>query len=463
MTAFATIDPAGNVTQRPSTSLSSAPRFTAPRFPTLRVVSANPRMLLVRPAASTFMARYMRRFPARRFGDNLILHSHLPPLTGKAYSRFVDHHLVGRKPGPSHAQIGLTNACPQNCEYCYNKHRTGTRMDTPTILQAVDDLREAGVCWLGLTGGEPLLNRDIIDITAHASPDMAVKLFTTGVGLTPSLARDLAAAGVFSVCVSLDHWEADRHNASRRYPRAFQEAIEAIRVLKEVSGLHVSVSSVLSRSMIQTGQTEQLLGFLESLGVDEAWLSELKPSVEDFWSDDLVISEQDRLRLVRLQDAYNREARATGGMIVNYLGHFEGAENFGCNAGCKMVYIDAFGEVSPCVFLPFSFGSVRQKPLEDILADMRGYFPGESRCFINKNYRLLREAGSSALPLDREHSVAALERAAFGPLSEFNRRLKAPKASLATRWAGPVASQPDLPPVRAAADTTPLDARRPAA
>ena len=163
----------------------SAARSTTPRFPTLRVVSANPSMLLVRPQASLFMARYMRQFPARRFGDNLILHSHLPPLTSKAYSRFVAHHLVDRGPGPSHAQVGLTNACPQNCEYCYNKQRTGIPMDTPTILQAVDDLREAGVCWLGLTGGEPLLNRDILDIAAHASPDMAVKLFTTGVGLTP--------------------------------------------------------------------------------------------------------------------------------------------------------------------------------------------------------------------------------------------------------------------------------------
>jgi MoaA/NifB/PqqE/SkfB family radical SAM enzyme len=394
----------------------------------LRTVIANPRMLLVPPRASLFMARYMKGFPVRRHGDNLILHSHMPPLTSKAYSRFVAHHLAGREPGPSHAQVGLTNACPQNCEYCYNKQRTGTPMDTPTILQAIDDLRDAGVCWLGFTGGEPLLNRDIVAIAAHASHDMAIKLFTTGVGLTSSLARDLAAAGVFSVCVSLDHWEADRHNAARRYPGAYQAAMEAISILKEVPGLHVSVSSVLSREMIQTGQTEQLLAFLESLGIDEAWLSELKPSVEEFWSDSLVISEEERQRLARLQDAYNRAAKSTGGMIVNYLGHFEGAENFGCNAGSKMVYVDAFGEVSPCVFLPFSFGNVRERPLAEILDDMRGHCRGGSQCFVNKNYRLLAEGGSAALPFDRGRTITTLERAYFGPPSEFNRRLRAGKA-----------------------------------
>ncbi len=417
-----------------------------------KVLAANPDMLRVKPSASLFMARYMSRFPVRRYGDNLILHSHLPPLTGRAYERFVSHHLVGRYPGPSHAQVGLTNACPQDCEYCYNKRRTGVPMDTATILGVIDDLREAGVAWLGFTGGEPLLNQDIVDITAHASTDMAVKLFTTGVGLTPRLAEDLVTAGLFSVAVSLDHWEPTRHDASRRYPGAFAAAVKAIGMFKAVPGLHVSVSSVLSREMIRTGQVEKLLTFLDSLGVDEAWLSELKPSAEDFWSDDMVIGEEERLELARLQDERNRAVRRSGqGLAVNYLGHFEGAENFGCNAGCKMVYVDAFGEVSPCVFLPMSFGNVRERPLKDMLLEMRGRFPGESRCFINKNYRLLgdvayesaAETGGAAardraaaagaraaagrrrasLPLGPKEAMRMLDRVSFGPPSEFNRRL----------------------------------------
>lgn len=400
----------------------------AARFVLPRVVAANPGMLRVTPAASLFMTRYMGRFPVRRFGENLVLHSHLPPLTGPAYSRFVAHHLVGRKPGPSHAQVGLTNACPQDCEYCYNKQRTGVPMDTDTILQVIDDLKEAGVAWLGFTGGEPLLNREIVEITAHAAPDMAVKLFTTGVGLTPELAEDLALAGLFSVAVSLDHWEPERHDASRRYDGAFEAALAAIATFKQVPGLHVSVSSVLSREMMRNGEVATLLSFLDSLGVDEAWLSEVKPSVEDFWSDDLIISEEERRQLARFQDEHNKAvgrkaSRSPGGMVVNYLGHFEGAESFGCNAGNKMIYVDAFGEVSPCVFLPMSFGNVRERPLLEIIEEMHGYFPGEDRCFCNKNYRLLRGGNGAELPLDHEHAVAMLEQVRFGPPSEFNRRL----------------------------------------
>jgi MoaA/NifB/PqqE/SkfB family radical SAM enzyme len=388
------------------------------RFALAKVLAANPHMLRVKPGASLFLARYMRRFEVKRVGRNLILHSHLPPLTSAAYSRFVAEHLVARVPGPSHAQVGLTNACPQDCEYCYNKQRDGRPMDTSTILGVIDDLKRMGVVWLGFTGGEPLLNPDLVKITAHAAGDCAVKLFTTGCGLTPELARELAAAGMFSVAVSLDHWEAARHDAARRYAGAFETALRAIAMFKRVPGLHVSVSAVVSREMIHNGDVARLLAFLESLAVDEAWLSEVKPSIEALWRDELVITEEERLLLAAMQDAYNRR----GGMTVNYLGHFEGAETFGCNAGCKMVYVDAFGDVSPCVFLPMVFGNVRDRPLADLVDEMRASFPGEARCFINKNFRHLGQAGGT-LPLDGERSRAVLRGVTFGSPSAFNQRL----------------------------------------
>ncbi len=152
---------------------------------------------------------------------------------------------------------------------------------------------------------------------------------------------------MFSVSVSLDHWEAETHDRGRGYPGAFAEALRAIEIFKS-AGLDTGVSAVLTKDMIRTGQAGRLLDYLGTLGIDEAWLSEAKPSSRPFWKEDGVCSEADRRALVELQDRSNRN----GGPVVNYLGHFEGPENFGCNAGTKMIYIDAFGEVSPCVFTP---------------------------------------------------------------------------------------------------------------
>ena len=390
-------------------------RAATVRWPVARVLWRNPHLLKVKPAIGLFFLKYFGKFRVRRAGGNLILHSHLPPLNSPAYARFIREQLVERRDVPSHAQVGLTNACPQRCVYCYNRDRKGEPLTTEEIRTVVRDLKRLGVCWLGWTGGEPLLNRDIVRLTEEAADGCAVKLFTTGSTLTPELARDLKAAGLFSVSVSLDHWTAEVHDANRGVPGAFATALKAIDIFRNVDGLDVGVSAVLSKDMIRTGRTEEFLAFLGSLGVHEAWLSEVKPSVQAFWNDDLVIAEEDRVGLVRLQDKYNAKA----GLTVNYLGHFEGREHFGCNAGHKMIYVDAFGGVSPCVFTPMTLGNVRERPVDEIVRDMVARFPSEASCFVNKNYKAFQARAKGEILLPREAGLELLENVTFGPPSEF--------------------------------------------
>jgi MoaA/NifB/PqqE/SkfB family radical SAM enzyme len=386
-------------------------------LPLTQIIGSNLKMLQVSPSILWFLSNYMSKFQIRRVGDNLILHSHLPPLNSPAYSRFVKEHLLAKTSGPSHAQIGITNACPQRCEYCYNRNRQGRVIDKDTILKIARELKEMGVVWLGLTGGEPLLNKDIVEIIESVNGDCAVKLFTTGCTLTSEKAYQMKQAGLFSVSVSLDHWLEEKHDQSRRYKGAFRQAMKAIDIFQSVGGIQVGVSAVLSQEMIQHDQVEDFLYFLNGLGIHEAWLSEVKPSLEAFWDSKLVITEEDRLKLVKLQDSYN----SRGKMTINYLGHFEGKECFGCNAGNKMVYVDAFGEVSPCVFTPMSFGNVQTESLPEIFAGMKRHFPSEDGCFINKNYRLLQRYSAGRNILCKADMLKMLEEVHFSGLSEFNR------------------------------------------
>ena len=385
----------------------------ASQWEILKCLLANPRQLAIKPSLNLFFLSYMRKFNVQRAGKHLILHSHLPPLNHPAYPRFVNLHLRRKVSGPSHAQIGVTNACPQRCVYCYNQGRAGRIMDRAELFQVIRELKDLGVVWLGITGGEPLLQKCLPDLVAHAGPDCAVKLFTTGCGLTGSLARELKEAGLFSVSVSLDHWDAEVHNRNRRYPGAFTEALRAIEIFKDVGGLQVGVSTVLSDDMLMPERVERLLKFLSSLGVDEAWLSETKPAVaaQGGW----VITQEQWQGLVKFQDAWNRSHDLT----MNYLGHFEDARHFGCNAGHKMVYIDAFGEMSPCVFTPMSFGNVLHQPVKAVFEDMRAYFPSENRCFINAHYRRLQAAAAGGSILTAVQSKRLVKNIKFGPYSRF--------------------------------------------
>lgn len=385
----------------------------ASQWDILKCLLANARQLAIKPSLNLFFLNYLRRFRVQKAGKHLVLHSHLPPLNHPAYARFVDLHLRQKVSGPSHAQIGVTNACPQRCVYCYNQGRTGRIMDQAKLLQVIRELKDLGVVWLGITGGEPLLQKHLPELIASVGPDCAVKLFTTGCGLTHRVAYELKDAGLFSVSVSLDHWDEAVHNRNRGYPRAYAEALRAIEIFKGVGDLHVGVSTVLSDDMLKPDRVEKFLQFVTSLGADEAWLSETKPAVAAHGG--RVIAQEEWQALVKFQDAWNRAHNLT----MNYLGHFEDAAHFGCNAGHKMVYIDAFGEVSPCVFTPMSFGNVLHQPVKTVFEDMRAHFPSENRCFINAHYHRLQATAAGSNILNAAQTKQLVRNLKFGPYSKF--------------------------------------------
>jgi MoaA/NifB/PqqE/SkfB family radical SAM enzyme len=390
---------------------------TASTLKVAKAILSNPQIIRVKPSVNWFFCQYLRKFKPIEVAGKIVIHSHLPPLNSRAYARFVKEHLLAKSIGPSHAQIGVTNACPQNCEYCYNKNRAGKTMDKETIKRVIQDLKSIGVFWIGLTGGEPLLNKNLVEIVESVGDGCAIKLFTTGCTLTKQLAADLKNAGLFYVSVSLDHWKEAEHDRVRRYEGAFRTALQAVDIFRSLGGIHVSVSAVLSKEMLKRDLIEEYLEFLAGLGIHEAWLSETKPSVADLWGKVPVITEEERSMLTTLQDQYNKK----GGMTVNYLGHFEDAQHFGCSAGHKMVYVDAFGEVSPCVFIPMTFGNVKRKSINEIYEEMKARFPTAESCFINKNYPILQKYYQGQSPIVKEDSVKIMEEVGVGPLPRFFR------------------------------------------
>lgn len=401
-------------------------RIVHPLRAVLRAVVRAPGLLRVSPALASFLTRYLLEFPVAEVGGMTFVHSHLPPIDSDAYARFVKLHLRDRIGGPSHAQVAVTARCPQRCPVCYNRDRTGVELDTAEIARVIEDLVSSGAVWIGLTGGEPLLVPELPELVAIGRGRAAMKLFTTGMGATRDLASKLAGAGLSSVSVSLDHWEEAEHDRGRGFPGAWRAAIEGVRTFLATGRLHVGISAVLPRdSMQRPPDIDQLLAFCESLHVHELWLSETKPAVASLWHPALVATEEDRKAVVAYQDRWNeRVRRSKRGVTLNYLGHFEGGERFGCNAGRKMVYVDAFGEVSPCVFAPLSFGNVRDGDggLAKILARMERRFPTEDRCFINRNWPLLERISNGVLPLTVRQSETLVDSVTFRPLSAFNRR-----------------------------------------
>jgi MoaA/NifB/PqqE/SkfB family radical SAM enzyme len=87
--------------------------------------------------------------------------------------------LAGRR--MLNVQLGIPCGCLNDCVYCYQASgKTGEHMSTGDIFHLIDQMRDMGARYLQILGrGEPLLNKDFLDIVAHANAcGIYVNLFT---------------------------------------------------------------------------------------------------------------------------------------------------------------------------------------------------------------------------------------------------------------------------------------------
>jgi pyrroloquinoline quinone biosynthesis protein E len=175
--------------------------------------------------------------------------------------------------GPLGVLAELTHACPLACAYCSNPLELTKRSDelsTDDWRRVLDQAAELGVLQCHLSGGEPLLRRDVVDIAAHASGlGMYTNLVTSAIGLSRPRAEALREAGLDHVQVSI---QADEAVLSDRLAgiSSFDKKIEAARLVKEL-GWPLTLNVVLHRQNID--RIEAILGWVEELGADRVELA----------------------------------------------------------------------------------------------------------------------------------------------------------------------------------------------
>ncbi|MGD8793010.1 MAG: radical SAM protein, partial [Anaerolineae bacterium] len=115
-----------------------------------------------------------------------------------------------KAPAPLGGGIELTHRCNLGCIHCYNRKKAGDRaardaeMSYDTICRIVDQAAEMGCFSLYLTGGEPLLRRDFLDIYGYViSKGILTVLFTNATLITPRIADHLAEYPPLFVDISL--------------------------------------------------------------------------------------------------------------------------------------------------------------------------------------------------------------------------------------------------------------------
>ncbi len=151
----------------------------------------------------------------------------------------------------SYLRVSVTDRCDFRCVYCMSEHMTFLPKPELLTLEELDRLCSAfvarGVRKLRLTGGEPLVRRDVMtlfrSLSRHLETGRLEELtLTTNGSQLARYAADLAACGVRRINVSIDTLDPDKFRAITRWGD-LAKVLEGVKAAQK-AGIHVKINAV---------------------------------------------------------------------------------------------------------------------------------------------------------------------------------------------------------------------------
>ena len=268
-----------------------------------------------------------------------------------------------------------TLRCNFNCLHCGSDCRSEANVkDMPAedFLSALDQVRDIvnpHKTMIVLTGGEPLLRKDLEEVGKKLyEREFPWGFVTNGVLLDKQRLSRLLAAGLRAVTVSLDGLETS-HNWLRG-GNTYQKTLQTIQLLSTVSNLKFDVvTCVNQRNFHELSSIKELL---IKLGVKEWRIFTIIPIGRAKENKDLQLASKDFKNLFD----FIKQVRAENTIRLNYgcegfLGNYEGEvrDNFFiCRAGINIASVLADGSISACPSLRSNFiqGNIYQDNFADV-------------------------------------------------------------------------------------------------
>jgi MoaA/NifB/PqqE/SkfB family radical SAM enzyme len=176
-------------------------------------------------------------------------------------------------PAPLFATLAVTYRCNYACGMCDFPARAEQEFPAREKLCAlIDELAARGTLAVGITGGEPMLRRDLPELVAHAvSRGLLCHVNTNGSCLTAERSAALLAARPCSLNVSLDGAQAETHDRLRGVPGSFAQIrrdVRALMALRDRTRARSAVRLVMALGADNAREVEDFAALGAELGVD---------------------------------------------------------------------------------------------------------------------------------------------------------------------------------------------------
>ncbi len=283
----------------------------------------------------------------------------------------------------------ITRRCNLKCVHCRSSSEEEVKghpdFSTEEALRILDDISSYAKPVVVLSGGEPLLRKDVFEIASYGTAKgLRMCLATNGTLVTGEICKKIKDSGIKIVSLSLDGSTESVHDDFRAQKGAFQGIINAARLFREHGIEFIINSSFTKRNQEEIPKVYQLakeLGatawymfMIVPTGRGEEIMSELI-SKEDYeeileWHYQMEKDEKDMLVRPTCAPHYYRivlqKSKEEGRKFQRRTLKFSTGGAKGCIAGQLICLIDVDGNVLPCSYFPKPAGNIREKSFKDI-------------------------------------------------------------------------------------------------
>jgi len=280
----------------------------------------------------------------------------------------------------------LTYRCPLRCSYCSNPidwARHKNELDTDSWKRVFREAEDLGVVGLNLTGGEPILRKDLEQLIAEARKlDLYTNLITSGIPLSRERLTKFRAAGLDNVQVSVQDVSAKESDRIAGL-KSFEKKLEVCAWVKEL-GMPLTLNVVLHRDNL--GHVAEIVALAERLKADRLELANTQYLGWALVNRRALLPTREQLEAARKVAAAARK-RLLGRMEVLFVTpdyYTDYPKSCMDGWGRRFIVVSPEGLVLPCHAahtLPgLKFDNVRERSLAAIWAESTAFnaFRGEA-------------------------------------------------------------------------------------
>ena len=266
------------------------------------------------------------------------------------------------------AEFGITNACIAKCSFCEIwKQQPKVFVDRGKALEAVDCLADHGTVHLTITGGEPLLHPDVIDIVNRATKR---RIHTVLLNAAPQLllkndiVKQLEDAGNDMISISFDSGDPKTMAESRQIPNIMDEMARA---LEQISKTKVkTMASVLIwndnfNKLEDVCVSAKKMGF-DFVSINYPTFSESK--IYTLGGEGVSLSKENVIygleSAIKLRSTGKYGIINTAASMRNIISFLEDPAKvkYHCLGGTRTLFVDWFFDVHPCMQIPKVLGNL---------------------------------------------------------------------------------------------------------